>query len=90
MKFETQFSTRFWRQLFQMGGSKKKKKRGGGRRAQSKDHHSTVADYSEILTEEVTALWVPFPVNEHILQILFIYFNHSSKLVCRCVFSVMQ
>lgn len=43
-----------------MGGSKKKKKRGGGggRRAQSKDHHSTIADYSEILTEEVTALWV--------------------------------
>ncbi|XP_042044416.1 eIF-2-alpha kinase GCN2 isoform X2 [Salvia splendens] len=44
-----------------MGGSKKKKKRSGGvRRAQSKDHHSTVADNSEILTEEVTALCAIF------------------------------
>ncbi|KAH6770310.1 protein kinase family protein [Perilla frutescens var. hirtella] len=40
-----------------MGGSKKKKK---GRRSQSKDHHSTVADNSEILTEEVTALCAIF------------------------------
>ncbi|KAL6528004.1 hypothetical protein OROHE_014954 [Orobanche hederae] len=41
--------------------SKKKKKRGGGgRRAQSKDHHSFIADNSDILAEEITALCAIF------------------------------
>lgn len=40
--------------------SKKKKKRGGvgGRRAPSKDHNSFGADNSELITEELTALYV--------------------------------